>query len=60
MEPPRKIDLPECCISIGGHYGGNENCDHDYPPESRQLHDEEYYSWRCSKCGMKSCYEISQ
>lgn len=61
----RKIILPDYCCPFGGwSKGGDENCDHDYPPESRKEHDPfkgpSYVCWTCSKCGMKRCYEVYQ
>ena len=56
----RKIELPHHCCPYGGwSKGGDEDCDHDYPPESKEPHDE-YECWTCSKCGMKRCYEVYQ
>lgn len=60
VDQPRKINLPEyCCGLTGWSEGGSEECDHDYPPESK---DEkcEYVCWTCSKCGMRRCYEVFQ
>lgn len=49
----RKIDLPDYCCQDEIHtIGGDEQCDHDYPPEEKQEF-EEYVSWTCSLCGMK-------
>jgi len=38
---------------------GDDNCDHDYPPESRKDHDT-HIEWTCSKCGLVRSYEIYQ
>lgn len=55
---PRKIDLPDYCHPMTGHSkGGDEDCDHDYPPESKVSRDE-YVYWTCSKCGMRRYYEV--
>lgn len=54
----RKIKLPDYCHPLTGwSKGGDENCDHDYPPGSKDEHDA-YVCWTCSKCGMKRCYEV--
>lgn len=54
----RKIKLPDYCCPFGGwSTGGDENCDHDYSPESKDEHDD-YVCWTCSKCGMRRCYEV--
>jgi len=50
----RKIDLPDyCCPMDLQTMGGNEECDHDYPPESKVEHDT-YLEWQCSKCNMRT------
>ena len=58
MEEARKIDLPNYCCPFGGwSHGGDESCDHDYPPESKVERDT-YVRWTCSKCGMKRYYDV--
>ena len=54
----RKINLPEYICPFTGHSsGGDENCDHDYDPDSRK---ETVYlaMWTCTKCGMVRSYEV--
>jgi hypothetical protein len=50
----RKIDPPSyCCTYDMNHRGGDRNCNHDYPPESKR----EYATcveWTCSICGMRT------
>ncbi len=41
----------------GGSYGGDEDCDHDYPPEPYRSEDT-YACWRCTKCSMERCYDV--
>ena len=54
----RKISLPDyCCPPTGQSKGGDSECDHDYPPESKIEHDT-WVQWACSKCGMKRSYEV--
>ncbi len=54
----RKIELPNYCHPMtGGSYGGDTDCDHDYPPESKK-DESEYVCWTCSKCGMRRCYDV--
>jgi hypothetical protein len=54
----RKIILPEYyCPFAGNSIGGDENYDHDYPPESKKNYDT-YVTWTCSKCGMIRSYEV--
>lgn len=56
----RKIELPpHCCPHDVEYYGGDNNCDHDYPPESKNEEDT-YVSWRCSKCGMITSFGVYQ
>lgn len=55
----RKIDLPEYCVpATGASEGGDPTCDHDYPPESKVEHDD-WVEWKCSRCGMRRSYEVS-
>lgn len=55
----RKIQLPGYCHPMTGKSrGGDKNCDHDYPPESKQEDDHDVVWWTCSKCGMQRGYEI--
>ena len=54
----RKIELPDyCCPFTGVSKGGKKECDHDYPPESKEEFDT-YIQYTCSKCGMKRSYEV--
>jgi hypothetical protein len=54
----RKIELPDYCHPMTGRSsGGRNDCDHDYPPESKEEH-AEYVIWRCSRCGMRRSYEV--
>jgi hypothetical protein len=54
----RKIELPNYCSPFTGRsIGGSEECEHDYPPESKVEHDT-YVEWTCSKCGMIRSYEV--
>jgi len=58
----RKIKLPVyCCPHTCKTRGGDEECDHDYPPESQKEHDEwggSWVEWTCSKCGMRVSFEV--
>ena len=57
----RKIALDTsiyCGASIGT-YGGDQDCDHDYPPEKSE-DEAEYACWTCTKCGMRTCFEVWQ
>jgi len=57
MSEPRKINLPEYCVPYGESSGGKNDCDHDFPPESRR--DYEYCAqWTCSICGMVATFEV--
>jgi len=57
---PRKIALPSYCCPHGCQTsGGDKDCDHDYPPESKVEHTT-YVTWRCSKCGMRVSFEVYQ
>lgn len=54
----RKIDLPLYCCPFGYKTeGGDKNCDHDYPPETK-VEEAEWVSWKCSKCGMTVYFEV--
>ena len=55
----RKIPLDDdiYCVMTGGSYGGDEKCDHDYPPEP-EVSKDTYACWKCTKCGMKRCYDV--
>ena len=56
----RKIDLPDyCCPHTCSTAGGDEDCDHDYPPESKLEHDD-WVEWTCSHCGMRTSFEVYQ
>ena len=56
----RKIDLPEyCCPSDRNVSGGKEDCDHDFPLESKREYDT-YLKWTCSKCGMRISFGVYQ
>lgn len=41
----------------GGSYGGDENCDHNYP-DKPDIDKDEYACWICTKCGLRRCYEV--
>lgn len=65
MTKPRKIKLPDyCCAATCKTRGGDRRCDHDYPPESQQEHDDfegpSWVEWTCSKCGMRTSVEVYQ
>lgn len=54
----RKIDLPEYCNPYTAQFRyGDEDCDHDYPPESKVEHDD-WVEWKCSKCDGKLSMEV--
>ena len=56
----RKISLPEfCCPHSFWTSGGDTDCDHDYPPETEEAHTE-HHTWTCSKCGMRTSFEVYQ
>lgn len=56
----RKIELPDyCCPRDVWTQGGDPNCDHDYPPESKVEH-AEFVQWKCSKCKMQTCFGVYQ
>lgn len=42
----------------GTSYGGDENCDHNYPEEPN-INEDEYACWICTKCGLKRCYGVN-
>jgi len=49
--PGRKIDVPDyCCKSDIQTRHVDDDCDHDYPPESKKEHDT-FVEWTCSRCG---------
>lgn len=55
-EPGRKIDLgPEFC-PVPYPRGGNEDCDHDYPPEPAGESDNGAH-WICSRCGCRVTFD---
>jgi hypothetical protein len=53
-----KIELPSYCNPRTLRTSGGENeCDHDYPPESKR--ESTHYVWyRCSKCNMRTEFEV--
>ncbi len=55
----RKIPLntDTFCINSGYSKGGDDKCDHDYPPESK-VEEDEFAYWTCSKCRMRRYYEV--
>ena len=53
----RKIYSEYVHPGTGVSYGGDKDCDHDYPPESVDSY-AEYMCWTCSKCNMKRCYDV--
>jgi hypothetical protein len=56
----RKINLPAYCSPrTGQSSGGIEDCDHDYPPDSK-IEYSNLVKWQCSKCGMTRSYEVYQ
>lgn len=59
----RKIALPDYCHPLTGttYRRGDPDCDHDYPPESKEEIDDASGScvhWTCSGCGLVRCYEV--
>jgi hypothetical protein len=56
---PRKIILDTSIYHplTGASYGGDPNCEHDYP-EKPDIDEDEYACWICTKCRMKRCYEV--
>jgi hypothetical protein len=59
-EKSRKIDLPYyCCPFDRQIIDGDKDCEHDYPPESKEEFDT-FIRWVCSKCGMKTSYGVYQ
>ncbi len=60
QEQARKVVLPEyCCPQTLKFSGGDKNCNHDYPPESKIEHDE-WVEWTCSKCSGTLTVEVYQ
>lgn len=56
---PRKIVLPDYCHPrTGVSRGGDPDCDHDYPPESKHEDSRDCVWWTCSLCGMRRGYEV--
>jgi hypothetical protein len=55
----RKINLPAYCHPLDREYvnRGDPECDHDYPPESKDERDKCVH-WTCSKCGCEICFGI--
>ncbi len=51
------LDTETYCPQTGGSYGGDMDCDHDYPLEPYTDKDD-YACWKCTKCGMKRCYDV--
>lgn len=55
----RKIELPEyLCGPTIQHRGGDPKCDHDYPPETTCSHNDTVEWYNCSKCGMRTGFEV--
>lgn len=53
----RKIELPEYLCPYPYTKGGDSDCDHDYPPESKRESDNGA-DWTCSKCGMVTSFDV--
>lgn len=54
----RKIKLPSyCCPRDIKTSGGDKDCDHDCPPETRKENSVSV-SWQCSKCGMRTTFGV--
>ena len=49
----RKIELPGYCHPLDREIvkKGNPDCDHDFPPESKDTSQDKCVHWTCSKCG---------
>jgi len=56
----RKIDLPAHCHPSDKEIikKGDPECDHDYPPESKDISRGICIHWTCSKCGCEICYGV--
>jgi hypothetical protein len=60
MSEARKIKLPAYCTPFNCRTsGGNKDCDHDYPPESKK-ETVSWVTWTCSRCGMRTSFEVYQ
>ena len=58
MSEHRKIELPAyCCPGDVRTVGGQKDCDHDYPPESKD-ESASFVTWTCSICGLKICVGV--
>jgi hypothetical protein len=59
LDTNRKIplDMSVYCVATGTSVGGDEDCDHDYPPEPERT-EATFATWGCTKCGMKRTYEV--
>ncbi len=61
MADPRKIDLSKrdyLCPGTMVCRGGDENCDHDYPDETTDTHNGTVEWFTCTKCGMRTGFEV--
>ena len=57
-EKSRKIELPNYCCALDVNMaGGDKDCDHDYPPESK-VENDTYVLWTCSRCDMKTSFGV--
>lgn len=56
----RKIDLPASCCPMDYQIvkKGDTNCNHDYPPESKDNSRNNCIHWTCSKCGLEICFGL--
>jgi len=55
----RKIILPDhLCPQTMVNKRGDKNCDHDYPPETKDSHNDTVEWYTCTKCGMETGFEV--
>lgn len=56
----KKIKLnTEIYAPVPFYEGGDKNCEHDFP-EKPDRDEDEYATWKCTKCGMKVTFEVYQ
>jgi hypothetical protein len=56
--PGRKIVLDQqVYCPVAYCEGGERECDHDYPPEPYKS-DFDYATWQCTRCGMRTTFEV--
>lgn len=57
LDANRKIELDTWFCPFPYKKGGDPQCDHDFPPESKRESDHGA-DWTCSKCGMNVTYDF--